>query len=61
MTLYAGSKKICPTIKFFMYLLNIDGGIARSIYVYSQQITGGDASSQMNVRNKVDGGSAQWL
>ena len=61
MTLYAGSKKVCPTIKFFMYLLNLDGGLADSIYVYEQQITGGDASSQMDIRNRVDGGSAKWL
>ena len=58
MSLYAGSKKVCPTIGFLIYFLNIDGGIANSIYVYDQVINGGDASVSGQIRNKIDGGHA---
>lgn len=58
MSLYAGSKKVCPTIGFLIYWLNIDGGRANSVYVYDQVINGGSATVVGQVRNKIDGGHA---
>ena len=58
MSLYAGIQKVCPTIGFFIIWLNLDGGIANSIYVYDQVINGGTASISGNIREKIDGGNA---
>ena len=58
MTLYAGNKKVCPTVGFINYILNIDGGNSRSKYVYIQFISGGTAQVSGTIKNKIDGGDS---
>lgn len=60
MTLYAGSKKVCPTIAFLICWLNLDGGKADSKYVYAQSIDGGNAFIGGTIKTKINGGKAQW-
>lgn len=58
MTLYAGSKKVCPSIGFFVFWLNIDCGLADSVYVYDQVLNGGSALNGGIYRDRIDGGNA---